>query len=465
MKITFLNQVRAAGSVLVVTMSVVAVAAIVLASYLLMVQNETAAVARSQDWNALIPVAEAGVEEGLALVNTGGPIITVPMAWTNAAASAGWSLSNGVYSLTRNISGSNYYIVSVTVSGNAPLINSIGVTSLSSAPWSFSAGPQPFVAAIGVTLGNSAANLDREIQVQTVLDPLFSAAIITKSNVSMNGNTVIDSFNSSSSLYSTLGQYVAAKREPSGGNVGTDSAVLDDISLGNGNIYGQVFTGPGTAQSAVSVGSQGAVGNATWNASNTGIEPGYWDGDFNVNLPDVPAPATGGAPPAAVSGVITLNGGSYTVSAANISAFSSATLNVTAPTTVWVQGSYSPAGVGTTNNSVLTLYVGAASGTGDSLTLAGNGAMNSPGYAANLQFYGLPSLTAITLDGNAAFIGVVYAPEADLTGNGNPGPTGAFIVNSITLHGNAAIHYDQALLTSGPSRGWIASSWTEVKAP
>jgi hypothetical protein len=469
MKIKSSNQDRTSGSTLVVTMSVVAVAAIVLASYLFMVQNETAAVARSQTWNAIIPVSEAGVEEGLALVNTGGPIIANPMAWTNTAASNGWSLTNGVYILTRTVFRSNYYTVTVAISSGTPTITSLGVTPMSSVPWSYSCAPQPFLAAAGVGLGGTAGNLYREIQVQTINSALFSAAIVTKSNFSMNGNnTLVDSFDSSSSLYSTLGQYVVSKRKANG-TIATDASVVGDISLGNGNIYGHVYTGPGTAQSAVQVGPNGAVGDAAWNAGSSGIETGFWSGDFNMNIPDVSPPATGGAPPAAVGGVITLNGGAYTVTPANVSAFNSATINVTAPTTVWVQGSFSTGlTIAPTNSASLALYVGTTGGSGDSLSLSGNGAINTPGIAANLQFYGLPSLNSITLSGNASFIGTIYAPDADFTGNGGGSAgdsAGAMVVRSVTLHGHWNFHYDESLQNNGPSRGWIARAWTEVQAP
>ena len=73
MKTNYSNPKRNHGSVLVISLSVVAVAAIVLASYFLIVQNQSSSVARSQSWNTTISVAEAGLEEGLALINKGTP--------------------------------------------------------------------------------------------------------------------------------------------------------------------------------------------------------------------------------------------------------------------------------------------------------------------------------------------------------------------------------------------------------
>ncbi len=456
---------------LLVTLSIITVAAICIGSYLMLVQNQTSAVSRSQTWNAVIPVSEAGLEEGLALVNLGAPnIIISPWAWTNSVTSNGWSGFSGTQtSLTRYITGSNYYTVTVDISSGTPVITSVGFIPLNSVPWIFSGRPGPFLAQVGGNQGGSTTvNLARKVQIQTVLNPLFSAAIITKLNFDMNGNgTTVDSFDSSNPLYSTLGQYNASLRK-SGGDVATDSSIVGDVSLGNGNIYGHVYTGPGTQQSAVQVGPNGAVGTAAWQSGNSGIEAGYWSGDFNVNIPDVAAPPTGTTTlPAPVNGVVTLSGGNYTISTSDPNI--GKPLVVSGSATLWVQGSYSPNSVTISNNAKLSLYVGTTSGSGDSLSLGGNGAMNSPGYAANLQFYGLPSVTAVTFSGNAGFIGTIYAPEAAMTGNGGGNNTldtvGSMIVNSVTLHGHWNFHYDESLKTSGPSLGWIARNWTELKYP
>ena len=465
MKTNISNKLRSQGSVLVVTMSIVAVAAIVLASYLMMVQNQSSSVARSQAWNALLPVSEAGIEEGLALVNQGAPnIIVSPMDWTNGVTSNGWGgFSNSQTTLTRTVSGSNYFVVTVDISGSSPTIFSSAVIPYTSIPWVFSSAQRPFIAAAGFSLGNSGTNMGRKVQVQTVLNPLFSAAIITKSNFNMNGNdTTVDSFDSSTPLYSTAGQYDASKRLATG-DVDTDSSIVGDVSVGNGNIYGHVKTGPGTVQSAVQIGPNGSVG-AT---GASGIQAGYWSGDFNVSIPDITNPPSGISPLPLVSNIVQLAGGNYAVGTGDPGL--GKPFNVTATTTVWVQGSFSPVGVTITNNAKLILYVGRLTGSGDSLTLGGNQTINQPGYADNLQVYGLPSLTSLSMHGNAGFIGGIYAPEANATfgggGNNTTDTSGAIIVNSLTLSGHWNFHYDQSLKTNGPARGWVATNWTEVKFP
>lgn len=466
------NNTREKGSVLVISLSVICLAAILLATYLMIVQNQTSAVSRSQAWNNTIAAAEAGVEEGLALINKGAPaIITSPMAWTNGVTSDGWtSFVNGQITLSRTLPNGASYTVTVSIVNGTPTVYSVGTVPYTTIPWIFSSATGPFLAQLGVAgqTSSTTATMGRKVQIQTTLNSLFTAAVITKSNFNMNGNnTLVDSFDSSNNLYSTLGQYDSTKRKANG-TIATDSGVIGDISIGQGNIYGHVLTGPGSSQSYVQVGSQGAVGDLAWNASHNGIESGFWSGDFNVNIPDTPTPTFTGLPlPPATNGTITLIGGlSYTAAidpGASFKVIGSGTANL------WVQGSFKPGGITISNGAALTLFVGTAAGTGNTLDLSGNGTMNQPGYSANLQFYGLPSVTSIKFSGNAGFCGTIYAPEADMTGGGGGNnvqdTSGAMIVKSVTVNGHWNFHYDEQLQPNGPSRGWIPKNWTELKYP
>ena len=57
---------RAAGSVLLVTLSICMILGLLMASYLSVIKGQNFSVARAQAWNSAIVVAEAGVEEALA---------------------------------------------------------------------------------------------------------------------------------------------------------------------------------------------------------------------------------------------------------------------------------------------------------------------------------------------------------------------------------------------------------------
>ena len=94
--------------------------------------------------------------------------------------------------------------------------------------------------------------------------------------------------------------------------------------------------------------------------------------------------------------------------------------------------------------------LGIRPGSGDSITVRGT--INQPGFAANFQIYGLPSLTSINMTG-CPFVGTIYAPEANFTGGGGGNNlhnwSGAMVVNIVTLNGHCAFHYDESLTNSG----------------
>lgn len=285
--------------------------------------------------------------------------------------------------------------------------------------------------------------------------------ILCKNKFDATGNNyTLDSFDSSAAVG---GQWSPAVRQANG-NIGAIEGVLNSLNVGNANIYGSVYTGPGSSIALVQIGKSGSVGDIAWiTATNHGIEPGHWQTNLNVTVPDVIAPNTAGwlaALPAPTNGVIMLtNAANYVVS--NLPS----SLVITAPTTIWVQGSTS-LGVtisnrtwiagGRTNTTYgqLILYVGQSSGSGTSLDWSGQGTFNVPGYAVNLQIYGLPSLSQIDFQGNVSWNAVVYAPEAAFMvgggGNNYQDVSGEIVANSVTLNGHWNFHYDQNLTITGP---------------
>jgi hypothetical protein len=87
------------------------------------------------------------------------------------------------------------------------------------------------------------------------------------------------------------------------------------------------------------------------------------------------------------------------------------------------------------------------------------------GKAQNFYYYGLPAVTSVTAGGNSSWVGVIYAPEADLTlngGGGNNGLIGACVTKTITMNGHYNFHFDEALLTIGPMRPYTPASWDEI---
>jgi choice-of-anchor A domain-containing protein len=109
-------------------------------------------------------------------------------------------------------------------------------------------------------------------------------------------------------------------------------------------------------------------------------------------------------------------------------------------------------------SGTLTIYQVAGS-----VTMSGNPTVDS-GRARNFWYYGLPGVTSVTFGGTSSFIGVIYAPEANLTLNGggnNNGLIGSSITKSITMNGHYDFHFDQDLSSIGPTH-YVVNSWQEL---
>ena len=107
------------------------------------------------------------------------------------------------------------------------------------------------------------------------------------------------------------------------------------------------------------------------------------------------------------------------------------------------------------------MYVGAPTA-----SISGNGVVNDSNVAINFQYLGLSSNTSLGLGANAVFYGCIYAPSAVFTlgggGNNTTDFIGASVSYSVKMNGHFNFHYDESLLQSGPSRGYIVTSWREL---
>ncbi|MDB6019058.1 MAG: hypothetical protein JWR19_3547 [Pedosphaera sp.] len=318
----------------------------------------------------------------------------------------------------------------------------------------------------------------RALAIPRVPLPMFNLAITTKTNLYLNGKKFLgDSFDSADTNYSSIGtnavqyygtnvvQIYDATKAKAGCDIAVNGSVAGSVFLGNAYIYGHLITGFGDESTVVHIGPNGSVGDFSWIASNIGIEgdgtaDSWWQPGFYATLPDVKIPTsippwwvfTWSALPAADShGNTVLNGGNYSTTSSSVG-----NLLITGPTTLWVQGSASLGVTIAGTNGSLMLYVGKDTGSGDTITLSGNGTMNTPGYARNLQIYGLPSLTSIDMHVNASWIAAIYAPKADVFlgggGNSTQDAAGAIVCKSLSLMGHFNFHYDESLKTNGPYR-------------
>ena len=422
------------GSALLIILIGITVVGISLASYLNLVSWQNKTVRRSEQWNAAIPVLEAGIEEAL----------THLTASAGKLGNNGWTLVNGAYTKERML-GENRYVVTLSTDAKPIIISRAYMRDLIATNFL----PAPRAVKVTVTTG-----------------ALLAKGMVAKGEIDLSGNNIkTDSFDTGDPAYHTNGKYDPAKTKDNG-DIATNSDMVDSLNVWNADIFGKASTGPG---GTVKIGPNGAVGSKAWHSGgNKGIQPGWSSDDMNVQFPDVIAPFSGGAQIPA-SG--TVNGTNYTYVLGNgnyqlssLGLTGKEEVIVTGNAVLLVTGNVSMAGqaqILIASNASLNLYVGGASA-----SLAGNGIANSNSNATNFWYWGLPGNTSLSLSGNAAFTGVIYAPNAAFTlgggGNNTYDFVGASISASVKMNGHFKFHYDENLARVGPSRGFIVDSWNEI---
>jgi hypothetical protein len=272
----------------------------------------------------------------------------------------------------------------------------------------------------------------------------------------MNGKGIAtDSYNSTNNAQSNNGLW--------NGYVGTNgdvAAVNGVVNIGNHTIDGNLYLGPNSSL------VNGNVSGTTYT-------------DWNSQFPDASLPTTDAngnalpstwpdAPGTSSSHTITNNGyytirdtGDITVAAGVTATFDVKVFSYDlSKTTITIMG-------GTTNAGTIVMYQEAGN-----VTLGGSssgGAYNNPpaipsNRPKNFTYFGLPGVTSITLGGSTDFVGVIYAPEADMTLNGGGSGVnfiGSMIVKKVRMNGNYNFHYDESLKSYFYGY-YVVGSWAEL---
>jgi hypothetical protein len=408
---------RERGIVLVATLATVLILAIILTSYLNLVNNQNTSVARSQTWNESIPVLESGIEEALSQLHFAGTnsLMLTSNSWTYGA--------DGLYHKSRSLPDGSYCNVSIKVATN-PVITSTG-----------------FVAWAYVSSSTNTKYLTRRVKVVAQKIAATPGGLNAKGTITFGGSgTYLDSFDSSNPSYSSNQQYSANLKESNGGAT-TDSNAIGAINTGSGRIYGSATTGP-----------TGTV---------VGIVTGSTSHNANLQFNDVSAPAdfTSAAPPqpgaiGSTNFAYLLGKGDWSLSSLSLS--SGSALGVNGDATLYINGAASISGqsyIYIAPGASLTLYLNGPA------TLAGNGIVNGTQTASQCTVYGMTNCTTMSYAGSSDFTGTIYAPDAALSISGGSDAYGSFTANTITIAGNTGIHYDEALAHAGQK--YVAISWNE----
>ena len=459
------------GSVLIVAMVLSAVISVSLVSYLQMSRTSLQISNSAFYHNAAMNLAENGLEEALYAINK-----TVADSSYDWAAN-GWDTASPVPAgdaRRRLPSASTTYQFDQNVTGFVR-VYVLGYNS---------AAPRA-VARSTITLSTGHV-IQKWVEIRLRKASRFATGLVARESISFSGNNAsVDSWhsrkNDDGTPRATPVAYSSAV-DHDRGSVGSLSVGVNAVLVQNADIWGYVATG-GTMPS---VGSNGLVG--PYGTASGEMDLGRISTDFTANFEPVAPPANGGDNigdittnlnlPRAADALATDGKYYYTVGQIN---FNNKTLAIAKKTAA------SPPVhvVITLTNPATSINIGGGSGAlniergsqlelfapGD-IKIAGNGVMNggSTSAAANLpeyfQIWGTRTtgLQDIQIAGNGVLSGLVYAPNGSVKINGNGDVSGSVVANDITVVGNAAFHYDEALGDFGGNNPFRVALWREISS-
>lgn len=285
----------------------------------------------------------------------------------------------------------------------------------------------------------------------------FTASGNTAGAITLGTQDKIDSYNSA------LGTY-AATHTDANGNLSTNGG----ISLGTqAKVYGDARPGPAFPFSSKPSGVSGAWGTLAAPVVLDPVPQTYLDGlkngaNDNANIQKGnatdPSPLVGSTFNLGTQMTATMPGGTYHFTSMTVG--TQATLNITGPTTIYVD-------TGNVNVGVqANVIVGSSSPTqivldGGNFSVDTQGNVNNQGVPKNLTIYSTGS--AINFVTQTDFYGAIYAPNADVVLTTQGEVFGAISSKTIHCGTQAKLHFDLDLLNVSPvfeSSG--VSSWQET---
>ncbi len=426
------------GTVLIVTLLVLALLALGVGSYLSLNLHTSRLARSSYQQNAAFHLAEAGAEEGLWSFNqahAGNPAAWA--GWTTQGAAA-WRTFDG-FDFGGHTTGSvKVYTDNAHPAGTA----------------------RPHVVALSqITTPGLPAN-SRMIEVTLGRRSFFSTGIVARDKVKFSGtNTTVDSWNSDPDQDPGTAAipYSEAVRQDRG-SIGTLAVENSAVLINHATIWGRVATAGGAPE----VGTHGSIRGAD-TPVGVRIDPARVTTDFTADLPLLSAPLDG-TPLAAVGDTLGTAGEATRWRVPSVSLNGSKSLTILGDVTLILTATTGSALDVTGNASIiipagssLVIYVEA------DLKVAGKGIANGNHHPGALRIFGSRSTNqSIHIAGNGALKAAVYAPNAEIRVNGNGDVMGALVGATVTFTGNAAFHYDESLATGGDDAPFGVVRWREL---
>lgn len=446
------------GSVLITCLLFSIIIAIALTSYLRLASNSYVQADRAFLNTTALALVEQGLEQGLECYNQLDEAATPLAAWS------GWTISGTVATLkTSNLALDN---------------RAVGTIQVYVTDYNPAAGTSPKLVAKATVLPASGLGLSRMVEITLKRRTIFAGGLVARETINFSTSTTVTSWNSdpdNNPATPAVGYSSGAKTAHA--FVGTINPANDAINTSGGDIYGHVGTGGGTvAHTGSAILTESPTGSG-WDSSLV-------DTNFSSNLPTPVAPAlpatyntittslttdttlprAGDAAAAdgkyyynfASGAGVVLGGNDKLTVADNVVLYLQAHTGATA-VSIGGTGRIQVESTGT-----LTVY------TNGDMAVGGNGMANANANAASCLIYGTNTGTGqtIALTGNATTVTAINAPNADFSITGSGEVWGSVIARNISLNGNAAFRYDEALPkfinTTGTGNPWGVAKWREM---
>jgi hypothetical protein len=427
--------------VLIVALLISALIALALGSYLALNLGTSRLARQGYQQNAAFHLAETGAEEAVWSFNRAnakaGDAWT---GWSTGNAGAAWRKFTGF-----DFGGNTTGTIKVYVSNARPL-----------------ASERPMVIARSEVTAPGAPASTRMIEVTLARRSYFANGLVARETVRFAGlNTTVDSWNSDpdNDPATPPVDYSAAVRNDRG-SIATLAVENSAMLVNQASVWGFVATGGAPPE----VGVQGSIRGANTPAG-VQIDPIRVSTDFSANLPLISAPLDGTLIDA-VGATLGTVGQATRWRCPGLVLKANQTLTILGDVTLILTAATGTALDVTGNASIvvpvgssLVVYVEA------DLKIAGNGLGNANSRPATCLIWGTSISAAgqsIQVAGNGALKAAIYAPNADVKINGNGEIMGAIVGRVITFVGNANFHYDESLANFGDNTPFGVTRWHEL---
>jgi Tfp pilus assembly protein PilX len=432
---------RTRGSVLIVALLIAALIAVMLGSYLNLNLASTRAAKRTFNGYAALNLAEAGAEEAVWSFNRKSDgDATAWNGWTTSG-SATWQ-KLPAFDLGQNTSGS----VKVYVDNINPLPNA-----------------QPKIVSQAKVRQPGEIESTKMLEVTLRRRSYFAGGLVAKDSVVFSGaNASVDAWNSDPDANPATPPvpYDASVRTDHG-SVASQSVINTAIVVNQANIWGYVATGGAQPQ----VGTNGTIRGVDTPA-NVAVDPRRVSTDFNAAFNPISAPSDGTL-------LVTIGSTLGTAGLATkwrtpgFTLSGNDTLTILGDVTLVVTAGSGTDAINVVGNASIIVPVGSslqiyAEG---NVKIGGRGLANSNVQPATCMIWGTNTTTigqTIQVVGNGALKCAVYTPNGDVTVYGNGDVMGSIVARTITLAGNAAFHYDEALAQRDSNQPFSISKWREL---